>query len=228
MREQTLGPNSLIFAAAEPGTSMMIVKNGQVRISSISSGGREATIRMIEPGECFGELALLDGKPRSATATTHKKTTLLVLRKDEFEPLLRASPEMTSAIIGVLCERLRSTTSLLEDCLFASSKARVLQLLVELADYHGEPNSRGGMKIRRRLMSQEEMANKIFTTRETVNREMRLLKDNGLLIGKSDRTSDESNCWLVISDWEEFRACTTKELKSSSVGPNKSKKRKQR
>src|SRR5206468_1554504 len=94
-----------IFAKGDPGNSMMAVLAGRVVISSLSIDGREVVLNIIGPGEIFGEIALLDGKERTADATAETDCELLILPRRAFLPLLERRPELAGELLIVLCNR---------------------------------------------------------------------------------------------------------------------------
>jgi CRP/FNR family transcriptional regulator, cyclic AMP receptor protein len=109
---------AILFRQGDPGSSMMAVLSGRVRISSYSSEGREVTLNIVRKGEFFGEIALLDGRSRTAEAVAIEPTELLVLERRHFLPWLEAHPTVCLRMFGVLCDRLRRTSIQLEDTLF--------------------------------------------------------------------------------------------------------------
>jgi CRP/FNR family cyclic AMP-dependent transcriptional regulator len=106
-----------IFAKGAPGQSMMAILQGRVRISVPSSDGREAVFKIMGEGEIFGEIALLDGKERTADAVAITACELLVVERRAFLPVLRRRPELCIRLLELLCERLRRTDQQIEDLL---------------------------------------------------------------------------------------------------------------
>lgn len=103
-----------IFRMGDPGQSLMIIVEGQVKISVMASDGREAVLAVLEAGEILGEMAIIENKPRSADATTLSHCRLLVLHQRDFIPFLERSPRATIRLLALLSERLRRTSALLE------------------------------------------------------------------------------------------------------------------
>jgi len=128
---------AVIFMRGDPGDSLCGVVNGRVRISTSRAGGKEAVLNIIEPGESFGEIALLDGMPRTATATAIEPTELSVIRRDHFLALLRDEPILAMHLIDLLCKRMRRTAQLMEDSALLSMPARVAKQLLSLAALSG-------------------------------------------------------------------------------------------
>ena len=95
--ERRVRRGQMIFQRGDNGSSMMAVLRGRVRISSVSGDGKEVTLNVISPGEIFGEIALLDGEPRSADATAIEDTLLLVVERRQFLPFLRQNEDLFAA-----------------------------------------------------------------------------------------------------------------------------------
>ncbi|MGH1481233.1 MAG: Crp/Fnr family transcriptional regulator [Geminicoccales bacterium] len=168
--ERQFTNNQVIFQKGDPGTSMMAVLNGRVRIGAYSEDGREIILNMIEPGQLFGEIALLDGKERSADATAMGKTTLLVLDRRDFIPFLEQNPKIMIRLFDVLCDRVRQTSEMVESIAFLDFGARLAKLLLQMAENYGQQNDRG-LLINLRI-SQSDIGNLIASTRESVNRQL--------------------------------------------------------
>src|SRR5208282_2150035 len=114
-----------IFAKGSPGDRMMAVMRGRVKISSLSSEGREIVLNIISEGEIFGEIALIDGKERTADAVAMTECDLLVLHRRDFLPFLERHADVCLILLGVLCERLRRTSEQLEDISFRHLQSRL-------------------------------------------------------------------------------------------------------
>jgi CRP/FNR family transcriptional regulator, cyclic AMP receptor protein len=159
---------STIFQKGDPGGSMMAVVRGRVKISTFSADGKELVLNFIDRGGLFGEIALLDGRPRSADAVAIGETELLVLDRSRFLPVVTGNPESAARMIEVLCHRLRWTSEALEDALLRDAPARVARGLLRLASAFGKPEA-GGTRIDIRL-SQQQIGNLIGVSRESTNK----------------------------------------------------------
>lgn len=168
-----------IFQKGDAGSSMMAVLNGRVRIGAISLEGKEITLNMIDSGEVFGEIALLDGKLRSADATAIEDTLLLVIERRHLQPLLEADRGLALRLLTVLCERLRQTSEALGDFVMFDLAARLGRTLVKLADDYGRPDG-SGVKIGIKL-SQNDLSRLVASSRESVNKQLRAWQDEGLV-----------------------------------------------
>lgn len=157
----------------------MAVLHGRVRIGSVSPEGREVVLNIINPGEVFGEIALLDGKPRSADATATEDTLLLVLERRHFLPFLERHPDTMLRLIAVLCDRLRRTSVAMEDLAMLDLPERLARLLLKLGEDYGRRIA-DGLRIDFKL-SQKDLSNLVASSRESVNKQMRAWHAEGVL-----------------------------------------------
>lgn len=178
--ERSFRGGQVIFQKGEPGTSLMAVLSGRVRISAYSEDGKEMILNIVEPGQLFGEIALLDGKERTADATAMGSTALLVLDRRHFVPFLERNPKIAVRLLELLCERVRRTSELVENVAFLDFSARLARLLARLAESYGEARADGAVRINLRL-SQQDLGNLIATTRESVNRQLSAWQQDGLI-----------------------------------------------
>jgi CRP/FNR family cyclic AMP-dependent transcriptional regulator len=169
---------AVIFMRGDPGDSLCGVVTGRVRISTSRAGGREAVLNIIEPGETFGEIALLDGMPRTATATAIEPTELSVIKRHHFLALLRDEPMLAMHVIQLLCKRMRRTAQLMEDSAVLSMPARMSKQLLSLAALRGSATS-AGVKL---TLSQEELAQFLSVSRQLVNQCLQVLKRRGWIL----------------------------------------------
>jgi CRP/FNR family cyclic AMP-dependent transcriptional regulator len=161
-------PRATIFQKGDPGSSMMAVVRGRVKICTYSASGQELLLNLVDRGGIFGEIALLDGQPRSADAVAMEDTELLVLERNRLMPFLNASPEIAIRLIAVLCQRLRQTSEALEDALLRDAPSRVARGLLRLAAIFGKPET-GGTRLDIKL-SQQQIGNLIGISRESTNK----------------------------------------------------------
>lgn len=168
-----------VFLKGDPGNSMMAVLSGRVRICTYSVDGREVVLNVINAGEVFGEIALIDGGERTADAFAMEATELLVLGRRDFLPFLIRNPELCVKLLEMLCLRLRWTSEQLEDFNFLDLRARLAKRLLFLGNRHGEQTSQG-ILINVRL-PQHLLASMIGTSREAVNKQLRAWEEEGLI-----------------------------------------------
>jgi CRP-like cAMP-binding protein len=177
---QRLAPNQLLFAKGDPGDGLFAVLSGQIKISTLSESGKEVVLNILGPGEIFGEIALLDGKARTANAHAIGASELLVLPRLDFLRFLERHPQVNRRLLEVLCARLRWVSESYEDVVFKRLANRLAKKLAVLAEHFGEAGEGGGVTIALPL-PQQELANMVGATRESVNKQMRLWEDAGLI-----------------------------------------------
>ncbi len=165
---RTFARNATIFSKGDPGTSLFAVCSGTVRIGVPSPDGRDAVFNLVKTGEIFGEIALLDGRPRTADATAMTDCELMVIDRRDFVALVESRPEIALKLIEVLCERLRHTSEQVEDVLFLDLPARLAKLLLRLSEV-GDGSDRH-QKI---MMTQREIGQMIGMSRESTNKQLR-------------------------------------------------------
>jgi CRP/FNR family transcriptional regulator, cyclic AMP receptor protein len=166
----------MIFQRGDNGSSLMAVLRGRVRISSVSGEGKEVTLNVISPGEIFGELALLDGKPRSNDAAATEDTLLLIVERRHFIPFLAKNADLSQRLLAVLCEKLRRTSMALEEIALFDLPVRLARVLQKLAVDYGRPGP-GGTRINLKL-SQRDLSNLVASTRESVNKQLRTWRED--------------------------------------------------
>ena len=165
---RSFGRGATIFSKGDPGTSLFAVCSGTVRIGVPSPDGRDAVFNLVRPGEIFGEIALLDGRPRTADATAMTDCELMVIDRRDFVALLGSQPEISLRVIEVLCARIRHTSEQVEDVLFLDLSARLAKLLLRLSNSGERAN--GQCKV---AMTQRELGQMIGMSRESTNKQLR-------------------------------------------------------
>lgn len=168
-----------IFTQGSPGDSLMAVLEGEVSISAPSEEGREVVFNVVGAGETFGEVALLDGRERTADAVAHTNCRLLVIDRRDFMPYLNAHPQIALRLLPILCAQIRRMSEHVQDALFLDQPARLAKRLLNLAAVGGHTTPQG-VRIRQRL-SQRELGNLLGMPRETVNRQLRSWQADALI-----------------------------------------------
>ena len=138
MRSRRFRRGEVIFHAGDPGDALFIIVSGEVKISLPSESGDEAILVRLQPGDVFGELALLDGAPRSATATALGAVETVVLPRDRFRDLIAEEPAVRDALLASLAAELRRLTTQVEELHFLDITGRLAACLVRLAADHGD------------------------------------------------------------------------------------------
>lgn len=189
-----------LFHQDDPGQTLYLIVSGRVNLQKPTAAGTTVGIAQRGPGDYIGEMSLLDGLPRSADAVTAEATDVLMLDRPEFLKCLKDSPKMALHIITKLTARLRESDAQLVSNQTLDVMGRLAAFLLEAAQTQGmpEPGRGGGVRLTTRL-TQQEIASRIGTTRETVSRALTRLKTSGAL-GPTD-----SSGHLLIRDVEKLR-----------------------
>ncbi|HEU4624770.1 MAG TPA: Crp/Fnr family transcriptional regulator [Steroidobacteraceae bacterium] len=176
---------AIIFMRGDPGDSLCGVVTGRVRISASRAGGKEVFLNIMEPGDAFGEIALLDGSPRTATATAMARTELMIIARDAFFALLRTEPQLAEHLIQLLCKRVRWTAEQMEDSALLNVPAKIAKRLLSLASVHGRESPEGT----RLVISQEELAQFLGLSRQVVNQHLQSWRAQGwIALGRGNVT----------------------------------------
>jgi len=179
VRRRFFKRGEVIVHKGDPGGSLFIITEGQVKIVLPSDSGEEALLTVLNEGDFFGELSLIDGQPRSATIVTTAPTETLVLHREDFLNFLRTSPEVGIDMLRVLARRLRETDEFVEDAIFLDVAGRLAKKLLELANGYGRQTP-AGIAIDMRL-TQQELATMVGATRESVNKHLRSYRARGII-----------------------------------------------
>jgi CRP-like cAMP-binding protein len=160
-----------IFEKGDPGTSLFAVLSGTVKISNQSIDGKDAVLNMIVAGGIFGEIALLDGRRRTADAFAVTDCQLMVIDRRDFVPLISQNPDIALKLIGVLCGRIRRTSEQVEDMTFLDLRGRLAKTLLWLS---AQPGSSPTRKV---SITQREIGQIIGMSRESTNKQLREWED---------------------------------------------------
>ena len=167
-----------MFSMGAPGDTMMAVLSGKIRISVPSAEGRELLLAILSPGEVFGEIALLDGKQRTADATAVTKCSLAMLDRRDVLAFLDRYPGAWSNIVSVLCSRLRKADEHLAEVAFLQLPARLAKALLRGISPETAPKANAAPQIQ---LSQRELGNLVGAARESVNKCLRQWQDDGIV-----------------------------------------------
>lgn len=174
-RRRTFRAGEVIFHRDDPGQVLYVIKEGKVKICLISPDGQEISLVVFGKGEYFGELALLDGLPRSADAIALEKVECYTLQRSDFHKAIMKTPQIAIQVLEVLSQRLRRTDQQVEDLIFLDVYGRVAKKLLDLAETHGVKVD-DGIRIDVRL-TQQELASMVGASRESVNKVMGYFTD---------------------------------------------------
>lgn len=186
IRTRRFRRGEVIFHQGDPGDALFIVSVGAIKITLPSETGEEAILTTLRPGDVFGELALLDGAPRSASATAIEPTETFVLPRDRFRELLDTEPAVRDALLASLAAELRRLTNHVEELHFLDITGRLASRLARLATEAGTRQPDGGIRLNSPV-TQGDLAAMIGCTRQSVNKLLGMFTDDGLIRLDRDR-----------------------------------------
>lgn len=180
LRDASYEPGQVIFSRGDPGSDLHIVSKGRIRLSVLTSDGRELSFAHVESPSIFGELAIFDGRPRSADATAVNKVETLLFSKAAFLRLLASHPSVGEATVRFLASRLRDADEQLEAIALHPIEARLARFF--LASVRQKDPSGKAEKISLALpISQSELALLVGASRPKVNAALQLLESEGAI-----------------------------------------------
>jgi CRP/FNR family cyclic AMP-dependent transcriptional regulator len=168
MESLSLGKGQVLFNEGERGDRLYVITEGKMKLGHTSSDGRESLLAVLGPAELLGELSLFDPGPRTATATALTETSLMGLGHAALRPWLTGRPEVAEALLRALAQRLRRTNDQMADLVFSDVPGRVAKTLLDLGEKFGRPLP-DGVHVTHD-MTQEELAQLVGASRETVNK----------------------------------------------------------
>lgn len=183
-RRRRFTRGQVVFHKGDPGESLFIIEEGSVRIYLPSLRGSDLTLALLGSGDYFGDLALLDGGPRSASAVATEATTTVMLERADFARLIGSRPESAMAVVAAVARQLRETDEMAADLAFLDVGGRLAKKLLELAAGHGV--ARGEAVMLDLPLTQDELASMLGVTRESVNRQLGRFRRLGL-VGREGR-----------------------------------------
>ena len=181
VRTRRFRRGEVIFHLGDPGDALFIVMSGAIKISLPSDAGDEAILATLRSSDVFGELALLDGAPRSATATALEPTETLVLPREQFRELIATEPAVRDALLASIASELRRLTNHVEELHFLDITGRLASRLSRLSAEAGAVRlADGGIRLAGPL-TQGDLAAMIGCTRQSVNKLLGMFTDDGLI-----------------------------------------------
>ena len=168
MTEVKLARGEHLFLEGQDGDRLYVVLDGKMKLTRAAADGRENLLIVFGPGDMFGELSLFDPRPRTSTASAITDATLAALAHDALRPWLLERPEVSMHMLQALARRLRRANDVTADLVFTDVPGRVAKNLLDLADRFGE-QERDGLHVHHDL-TQEELAQLVGASRETVNK----------------------------------------------------------
>lgn len=190
---------ALLFRRGDDGNSLYAVLRGKIMLSLVHAEGRDVGLTIVGPGEVIGEIAVLDGAPRTADARAIVNSEVLIIERRDLMASLERSAETCIRLMQMLCARLRRTNDQVEDMLYLDKTAKLSKALCRLAVSHGV-KSGTGVTIDLSL-SQREIGNFVGLTRESVNKQLAKWRDDGLLaIAEGKITITDLKAFEAIAD----------------------------
>ncbi|MBI3932362.1 MAG: Crp/Fnr family transcriptional regulator [Acidobacteria bacterium] len=171
--------DTVVFFENEEGDSLFVIVEGRIKVTILGDDGREIILSVLGPGDFFGEMALLDNEPRSATAIAVEESELLALNRADFQGVVSEKASITTALIKVLTQRLRRANHQISTLALLDVYGRVARVILDMAREEGKRLKDGRIAFRR--ATHQEIANRIGTTRETVTRMLKDLERQGLI-----------------------------------------------
>ena len=182
--ERKFPKNSTIFEEGVSGDYMYLIQRGQVKVTKMSEDGREKILAIHSEGDFFGEMALVEPEPRSASIKTTKACVLLALSRSDFVNLLRQNPDISLELIRVLSQRLRDANGQIRALLFERVEGRARGVLERLAR-DSTPDGEG--RLATPPVTHQQLADLVGTSRETITRVVKELKESGWLVQEGKR-----------------------------------------
>jgi len=179
MDERRLLKGDVLFTEGDPGDRLYVVTEGKIKLVHSSNDGRETLLAVMGEGEMFGELSLFDPGPRTATAAALTDVVVLGLGHQALRPWLTGRPEVAESLLQALAQRLRRTNDALADLVFSDVPGRVAKALLDLGERFGQ-SMPDGLHVTHD-MTQEELAQLVGASRETVNKALADFASRGWL-----------------------------------------------
>ena len=192
--------DSIIFFEGEPGKAFFFLRSGRVKISKLGSEGNEQILKLLEPGAVFAEVILFSDEPYPATARVMEDAKIGMIKKEDFEGLIKVQPELAIRLLKLLNIRLREAQLKVKEMGLFDTHSRTASLLMNLAKVYGK-ESKEGITFELNL-NRQELASMIGTTRETVTRVLSRFRKEGIIELQGDKiTIIEPE---ELADWIEF------------------------
>jgi len=176
------GNDQIIFHLGDPAGLLYIITEGKIKISHSSADGQEAVLAILGAGDFFGELALLDDSPRSATAEAIDSTETLTLHRDDFLSFLDSNPAFARHVVNILARRIRHLNKQISDIFFLDLPARLARTLLLLGEQHGRSGEKG--IVIDLSLTQTDLAEMTGATRVSINKALGRFRRSGWVLVK--------------------------------------------
>jgi CRP/FNR family cyclic AMP-dependent transcriptional regulator len=175
-KSMQVASGTTLFSKGDAGTALYAIRSGTIKINVPGDDGREAVFNLMQDGDVFGEIALLDGQARTADAVATSLCDLVVIERRDFLKFVEDNPKVALKIIALLCARLRWTSEHLEEAVLENLQVRLARALLRLVQNGGKPSTGNSIKI-----TQQELSHLLGATRESVNRQLRAWETQKLI-----------------------------------------------
>ena len=162
-----------VFYQSDSSTDLYIVLEGAVRASLLNQDGQELVLAAFDKGDFFGEMSLLDGKPRSATMIAVEDSALGMLKREKFLTAVKNDPMIAIDLLSALVQRLRMADGMIESLAFLDVSQRLMELLLQIAKAEGEKDKSGFFRIKK--LTHKELAARIGASREAISKVIKVL-----------------------------------------------------
>jgi CRP/FNR family transcriptional regulator, cyclic AMP receptor protein len=197
-KSRRYGKDDVVFHADESGDVFCLIREGQVKVTMISPEGKEIILSILGPGDFFGEMALLDDEPRSATVVATEPLDLVTIWRTDFLQILAENFDITRKVLAEISRRLRTASNRIESLATMDVYGRLARFFLDLAKDQGKVLDNGYVAVTR--PTHQAIANMIGTSRETVSRLIHDLMRQNLLL------SEGKTIYLRKTALDQFRA----------------------
>lgn len=200
--EKNYSKKNIVFHEGDYGDALYVIKSGRIKIAKVALDGREKTLTILKGGDFFGEMAIFDDMPRSATAESmDNDVRLLSISKNDFERLIIENPSIAIRIMKDLTRRIRQVNEQVQDLAFKDVHGRVASTLFNLLKTEKEASKEIDKdKLNSLKMTHQDLANMVGSSRETVTRALNRLQDEGII-----SISHQQICILEIDKLSELQ-----------------------
>jgi len=188
---RSVAKDTVVFHGGDAADAVYVISSGKVKVVTTSTDGKEFILTVLGAGQVFGEMALLEEAPRSASVITLTSVDLVAIKRDDFHHLLNTSPGISRSLLAILSRRLRRANSKMESLAYMDVAGRLARYLLDLARDHGQRMGKGWIVVRRPTHS--DIAHSIGTSRETVSRLINEFEEGFGLVNKGKFTYIREN-----------------------------------
>jgi CRP/FNR family transcriptional regulator, cyclic AMP receptor protein len=178
-RSRRFKRGEILFHEGDPANALLLLLSGQVKILRVNDDGEERILHVLGPGEYLGELSLVDGAPRSATAQALEPVEALALHREDFLALIERHPSAALAVMSGLAGMVRRLSDQVQDDAALDAPGRIAKTLLNLALRYGDTTPEGTRLTVR--LTQQELAQMVGVTRVSVNKHLGWFQDRGIL-----------------------------------------------